>query len=148
MQNGRRLSFRPAVETLEDRSLMAAHLTATLAGGVLRIDGTSADDVIAVRENSGRISVDHVPIHICGSGDDTIVSQSTSDDIDGGYGRDTANVTAGRSPGTLRSIEVTNTQPTAQAIVAVTPKAAPPMQAAVSPPTTATVSLSAVVRQM
>jgi len=67
MQTGRRPSFHPAVERLEDRSLMAAHLTATLGGGVLRIDGTSHDDVITVRENAGRISVDNTPIQTAAS---------------------------------------------------------------------------------
>lgn len=42
---------RPRLEALEDRSLPATRLTASLVAGVLRVEGTPAGDVILLREN-------------------------------------------------------------------------------------------------
>ena len=44
--------FRPSVECLEDRTLAAAHVTASLSGGVLRIEGTNHADTIVVRQTN------------------------------------------------------------------------------------------------
>lgn len=55
-------SFQPTVEGLEDRNLLAAQLTASLSNGLLRIEGTDADDSIVVRQIHDRISIDHVQI--------------------------------------------------------------------------------------
>ncbi len=56
-------SFRPSLEGLEDRRLMAASLTASLSTkGVLRVEGTDRADTIVVRQINGSISVDGIQI--------------------------------------------------------------------------------------
>ncbi|MFO0926791.1 MAG: C2 family cysteine protease [Gemmataceae bacterium] len=50
-------SSRPMLESLEDRTLLAASLTATLKDGVLHITGTEQGDTIQVRLNMGRYQV-------------------------------------------------------------------------------------------
>src|SRR5262245_48878527 len=50
MKNKHWYRYRPAVDPLEDRQLLAAALTATLLAGTLRIEGTEADDLITVRQ--------------------------------------------------------------------------------------------------
>ncbi len=76
MQYGSSPSFKPCVEGLEERALMAAHLTATLSNGLLRIDGTKGADHIVVREHNYRISIDHVSINVAGHGRASSVSAS------------------------------------------------------------------------
>src|SRR5262245_11181398 len=66
MESGRKPPFQPGVECLEERSLLAAHLTASLTGGLLRINGTNQSDQILVREVGNRIAVDHVFIRAGG----------------------------------------------------------------------------------
>jgi uncharacterized protein YkwD len=68
MHDGRKPSvqFRPTLECLEERTLLAAHLTASLSGGLLRIDGTNHADTIVVREIHNRVSVDGVTINVAG----------------------------------------------------------------------------------
>ena len=66
MQTGRKHSFRPTLECLEDRTLMAAQLTASLSSGLLRINGTDHADTIVVREINHHISVDGVKISVNG----------------------------------------------------------------------------------
>jgi uncharacterized protein YkwD len=66
MQTPRKPSFRPTLECLEDRSLMSAHLSASLSGGLLRIQGTAGADTIVVREIHNQISVDGVKISVAG----------------------------------------------------------------------------------
>src|SRR6266542_2765954 len=66
MESGRKHPFQPGVECLEERSLLASHLTASLTGGLLRIDGTNRSDQILVREVGNRIAVDHVFIRAGG----------------------------------------------------------------------------------
>src|SRR5947199_7766373 len=66
-------SFRPNVECLEGRDLPAAHLTASLSGGILRIQGTSHADQIVVRQAGGHISVDHAVIQVRGHGQERSV---------------------------------------------------------------------------
>src|SRR6266511_405364 len=68
MRSGRRPSFQPRLECLEDRTLMAAHLTASLSDGLLRIDGTGGNDQIVVRQSNYRISVDGTDIRVKGVG--------------------------------------------------------------------------------
>jgi RTX calcium-binding nonapeptide repeat (4 copies) len=55
-------AIRRTLEGLEDRALMAAALTATLSGGLLRVEGTDRADRIIVREQNGRIWVDNAKI--------------------------------------------------------------------------------------
>src|SRR5262245_17655254 len=64
MKAGRNHSSRPSVECLENRDLPATHLTASLSGGILRIEGTSHVDHIVVRQHDGHISVDHTAIQV------------------------------------------------------------------------------------
>jgi Ca2+-binding RTX toxin-like protein len=54
------------LQALEDRSLMAANVTASLnlADRVLRVEGTLAADTIQVRNNSGKLSVAGVSIAV------------------------------------------------------------------------------------
>src|SRR5262249_52029815 len=66
MEAGRKHSFQPGVERLEERTLLASHLTASLSGGLLRIQGTSHGDQIIVREINNRISVAGVSIRVGG----------------------------------------------------------------------------------
>ncbi|HKB41116.1 MAG TPA: hypothetical protein VKD72_32105, partial [Gemmataceae bacterium] len=66
MESGRKHPFQPGVECLEERSLLASHLIASLTGGLLRIEGTNQSDQIIVREVSNRISVEHVLIRAGG----------------------------------------------------------------------------------
>jgi uncharacterized protein YkwD len=66
MPNARRPSFQPRVECLEDRTLMASHLTATLEGGLLRIVGTNGNDRIVVGQQNNHISVEGIVIHVRG----------------------------------------------------------------------------------
>ena len=49
--------FRPTLELLESRNLMASNLTVTLSGGILYVQGTQADDYMSVTQSSNRISV-------------------------------------------------------------------------------------------
>jgi hypothetical protein len=49
-------AFRPALDALEDRSLMS--VTAGWSGGVLSLTGSSAADRIHLRESGGRVTVD------------------------------------------------------------------------------------------
>src|SRR5205085_10329253 len=60
MDSARKHSFQPSVEGLEERTLLASHLTATLSEGLLRIGGTSHGDQILVREVNHQISIDGV----------------------------------------------------------------------------------------
>jgi uncharacterized protein YkwD len=65
MDAGRRHSFRPGVECLEDRTLLSAHLSASLSNGLLRIDATGVERVL-IREIGNRISVAHTAIDVRG----------------------------------------------------------------------------------
>jgi uncharacterized protein YkwD len=102
-----RRAFRPAVDNLDARRLMAAHVTANLAHGVLTVNGTPAADIIAVNLQGGTISVEgiHKAFRAAqvkridvfgGKGDDTISVQvagrpSIEVRINGGAGNDTIN---------------------------------------------------------
>lgn len=76
-----RLAFQPGVESLDERALAAAGISATVSQGVLTIRGTGGADTIAVRENGGRVTVDG----FTGSVD---ASRITRIQIDGGAGND------------------------------------------------------------
>jgi len=54
------------METLENRQLMAANITANLSGGLLRVEGTPQNDTIIMRQVGSVISIDGVKIN--GSG--------------------------------------------------------------------------------
>ncbi len=102
--------FRPNLEVLECRALLAAGLTVSLDGDVLRITGTEAADVIRVRQINDHITVDGTPgVYDAGAihrivvnalgGDDTVDLNSQAvggqqaihidSDINGGAGNDT-----------------------------------------------------------
>jgi uncharacterized protein YkwD len=66
MQSALRSTFQPRVECLEDRTLMAAHVTATLEHGLLRIVGTNGNDRIVVQQHNNQISVEGILIHVSG----------------------------------------------------------------------------------
>src|SRR5438270_9241449 len=66
MKTTTRNRFRPALETLEGRSLAAAHLTATLSAGTLFVEGTNHADRITVRQIGGQISVDNAGVRVGG----------------------------------------------------------------------------------
>ena len=63
------------MESLEARSLMAASITATFAGNVLRIEGTPGADEVRILESGGRISVKDVLIQSSGN---SVTNLSTS----------------------------------------------------------------------
>ncbi|HXG11059.1 MAG TPA: hypothetical protein VNK04_14970 [Gemmataceae bacterium] len=54
--------FCPILECLEDRTVMAAGLTAGLASGILKVQGTEGPDRILIRQDNGRIAVDGILI--------------------------------------------------------------------------------------
>lgn len=60
----RRRTYRPHLEALEDRRLLAATLTANLNSGILTVEGTEAADRINLRQVAGRISVDNITITV------------------------------------------------------------------------------------
>lgn len=62
MATGPRRTAAPCVERLEARDLLAAGITARLAGGVLRINGTEGKDTIHVRQLNQQLKVDRTPI--------------------------------------------------------------------------------------
>jgi uncharacterized protein YkwD len=66
MRTGHKLPFRPNVECLEGRTLLASHLSASLSGGLLRIEGTNHADHIVVSQDGGRISVQGTDIRAGG----------------------------------------------------------------------------------
>src|SRR5437870_5649608 len=56
-------ALRRQLDALEDRSLMAANVTAVYGNGVLYIEGTESADKIIVREQGGVITVDNTPVY-------------------------------------------------------------------------------------
>ncbi len=96
--------FRPAFDNLDARQLLAAHLTATLAHGVLTVLGTAKADVIDVQVEHGAVAISGLKKTfavgrvqtidvIGGKGNDTINvhTPTVSVQIDGGGGNDTIN---------------------------------------------------------
>ena len=55
-------TVRLSLEALEDRQLMATNLTATLTGGLLRVEATAGADTVHVRQSDNQISVDGIAI--------------------------------------------------------------------------------------
>src|SRR5437764_805045 len=78
MQSGHKPSFHPDVEVLEERSLLAAHLMASLSGGLLRIEGTNQADQIIVRQENHQISVDNIEIRAGGRMRESVSALSVS----------------------------------------------------------------------
>src|SRR5690348_12764821 len=78
MQTGRKHSFRPTLECLEERTLLTAQLSASLSSGLLRIEGSAYADTIVVREINNRISVDGVKISVAGRGQASVSAASVS----------------------------------------------------------------------
>ena len=78
MPTGRKHSFQPGLECLEDRTLLAAHLTASLTSGLLRIDGTAGADTIVVRDVRNQISVDGVRISAAGRAEASVSAAAVS----------------------------------------------------------------------
>lgn len=56
--------FRPTLEHLETRNLLASNLQATLSGGYLYVQGSSSNDHISISQSSGKISVYNTPITV------------------------------------------------------------------------------------
>lgn len=101
-------TFRPQVESLESRELLAAP-QASVLNGVLVVNGTSGNDYLSVTQAAGKISVYGAPITVGTSqaaavdatliskvvingyaGDDTIIGNTLSKDmyVDAGMGND------------------------------------------------------------
>ena len=101
MEAGRKNSFRPGVECLEDRTLPAAHLTAALSGGILRIEGSAQADRIVVRQIDNMISVDHLSIQVNGGGKAARVNASAVKQINihALGGNDTIDLNSGAKAG-------------------------------------------------
>jgi uncharacterized protein YkwD len=132
----KRKGFRPALDPLESRWLMAAHLRAGLAHGVLTVRGTAAADVIAV--------------HLQGDRGTTIVvegvrrafraSQVRRIDVLGGKGNDTISVETHGRPNIAVRIDggpgndIINGVPDIPLAVPVAPVLAVPQPAAAPPP--------------
>lgn len=59
---GKRTNYRPTFDALERRDLLASSLMASLANGVLHIEGTYRNDTITLRESAGNLSVAGISI--------------------------------------------------------------------------------------
>jgi hypothetical protein len=57
-------TYRPTIEPLEDRTLPATTIQASLVSGVLNVQGTDAGDYLRVTQSSGRISVYNTQITV------------------------------------------------------------------------------------
>lgn len=115
------LSFRPSLETMEERCLMASGITASFKQGVLSIGGTSAADRIHLRESSGRVTLDGFTGSISSSqikgividaksGDDVIAMDfsatlASKTATHGGSGRDTIICSSRATPGKYSGLE-------------------------------------------
>ena len=73
--------FRPNFNSLEDRSLMASGITASLSQGMLCVYGSGYSDRIAVRQSGSMVTVD-------GFSGGVSTSLIKSIKVDGGYGDD------------------------------------------------------------
>jgi len=96
------------IETVEQRIVLAANVTASLAAsGVLTIEGTTSDDHITVSESNGMISVSGVQITVgrrsVASVDATTVSRI---EIRGLDGNDTLEVAKAGGRGALQDVTV------------------------------------------
>lgn len=74
MNTNRYIGRRLSLESLENRQLMAANITATLSDGVLSVKGTPRNDVIIMRQIGNTLSIDGVSIN--GSGPITKIEVS------------------------------------------------------------------------
>ncbi|MFO0864595.1 MAG: hypothetical protein U0744_08085 [Gemmataceae bacterium] len=71
--------IRLGVESLEQRDLMAAQLTATFAQGVLRVEGTDMRDRIVVQQANGNLKVDGVNINYVNADSPGVTSVALSE---------------------------------------------------------------------
>lgn len=78
--------YRPTLENLENRDLMASNLTATLANGYLYVQGTSAADFITVTQSGGRVAVKDTLINVNGTKVSSVSANSFSKVVVYGYG--------------------------------------------------------------
>jgi hypothetical protein len=62
MRRGKDQRAQPRIEQLERRDLLASSLTATLSGGLLRIEGTPAADSIRILQTNDRVAIDGIVI--------------------------------------------------------------------------------------
>src|SRR5436309_2982981 len=69
---------RMGIEVLESRDLMASSLTASLSGGLLRIEGTNVADTIHVRQLGAQIQVDEVAIQTGGGNQAGVAAASVN----------------------------------------------------------------------
>src|SRR5688572_7418581 len=69
---------RLGIEALETRDLMASSLTASLGGGLLRIEGTPGADTIRVAQSNGQIKIEGIAIQSDGSSVAAVAASSVS----------------------------------------------------------------------
>ncbi len=89
--------YRPQLDALEDRSLMASGISATFSQGVLSVMGSSFSDRIAVREIGGRVSVD-------GFSGSILATQIRGIRVDGGHGDDAITLALSRATALKTSV--------------------------------------------
>ena len=92
MDRDKKRRFEPTLDRLDSRRLMAAHLAASLAHGVLSVDGTAGADVISVDIQGGQRGV----ITVAGVHKAFRASKVQSIEVHGGAGDDSISV---RTPG-------------------------------------------------
>jgi Ca2+-binding RTX toxin-like protein len=94
---------RLGLECLEGRALAAAGITASLSGGLLRIEGTNHADTIIVRQVNGRLSVDGTAIQLRKEMEapDVAVGSVTCIEVYGHGGNDTVSLDRGRRRGQM-----------------------------------------------
>lgn len=78
--------YRPSLENLENRDLMASNLTATLANGYLYVQGTNSADFITVTESGGRVAVKDTQINVNGTKVANVSAGSINKVVVYGYG--------------------------------------------------------------
>jgi hypothetical protein len=94
-----RRGFRPTLDALDPRQLMAAHLTASLARGVLTVAGTEAADVIAISVEGPSRGNRGGSVVVAGVHRAFRANQVKRIEVQGGGGNDAVSVeTHGRAP--------------------------------------------------
>ncbi|MFO0969507.1 MAG: calcium-binding protein [Gemmataceae bacterium] len=102
-------AYRPRLEPLEDRNLLAAGLNAELAAGILTINGTDGPDLINVRNINGRVFVDGAVIKLGANTQASVAAGVVNRIVVNGLGgNDTiqlnSEATAGQQPLTMTEI--------------------------------------------
>ena len=83
-------SFRPLIEPLESRDLLAAGITAYVLNNNLVVEGTTSNDYISVTQANGKLSVHGTQIAVGASKADSIDAASVAKVVINGYaGNDT-----------------------------------------------------------